>query len=133
MPVSYRIDTTQRMVFSMYSGVVTDAELITLQAQIRIDGAFDPSFGHLADFSAVERFAVQPETMHYIAAARASHPDAPRALVATLETTYTLMRLFQRLTEPAGDTVRVFTDLAAALAWLDQRAEFPEPKEERMA
>jgi hypothetical protein len=120
VPVSYSIDGAKRVVRLRYEGVVSYEEWSTAVLAVLSDPAYHKGFGFLGD----RRTAV-PATMTYVRAtadfmkAHQSEMEGTRwAMIASEASSSVMMRIGQVFMNEAGVTIKVFTDIQAAEAWL---------------
>ncbi|MDX9860753.1 MAG: hypothetical protein RBS99_07520 [Rhodospirillales bacterium] len=122
MPVHNRIDFENEVIYSVYSGTVTAAEVRAAIASTRTDPRMRPEFRTLVDCSAVT--AVELYFDDTAAVAEFSAADAMPQMTGRLafyvphrNAVYGALRQFQALSKPL-DRVEVFTDRNAARAWI---------------
>jgi SpoIIAA-like len=127
VPLTYRIDVARRLVVSLATGRLTDADLQQHQQQLQQDPAFAPSLCQLVDWTGVTDLAVTTEGLRQRVRQSIFHPGAPRAMVVSSPVQYGMARMIQTLQEFQGGTIRVFRDRAAAQAWLDEACGVPSP------
>lgn len=118
MSASYRIDSSQRMIFSSATGVLTDDDLLTHQDRVTNDPGFDPTFSQLWDFRHVSDVEVTNATLQELAGARSFRAGAKRAVVAPKDVLYGMARMFQMLHGEAPEDLRVFRSIDEARNWL---------------
>lgn len=118
--LTYEIDTGRRLVRARASGKLTAAEVVAFQAALRASADFDPGFALLADYRDVVTSDFTADGMRVIAGNVPFHPASRRAFVVREGLNEILGRLFVIISSAAeqGGTVRLFTDLDAALRWL---------------
>jgi hypothetical protein len=112
MAVTYSIDHELRVVFTVFSGVFTDADVWQLIDQLRKDPAYDPEFNELIDCSAVTENRVSTSTL----GALESSPVPLRAVVAPSDANYGVSRIFQAV-QP-NQKIEIFRTIAEARKWL---------------
>ena len=119
MPASYNIDKERRLVISTVSGVVTLADGLAHQRNLRNDPDFDPSFSQLMDFRQVIRVDLSGEDVRKLAQTTIFSPNSRRAMLVSSDLEYGLARMFEILRETMGERgIRVFRDLNEALDWV---------------
>ena len=112
MAVSYSIDCETRVVFTVFSGIFTDADVWSLVDQLRHDPAYDPEFNELIDCTAVTENRVSVATL----GALNSSPVPRRAVVAPSDVNYGVSRIFQAV-QPS-QKIEIFRTMAEARKWL---------------
>jgi hypothetical protein len=112
MAVTYSIDRESRVVFTVFSGIFTDADVWQLIDQLRKDPAYDPEFNELIDCSAVTENRVSTTTLGAVE----SSPIPRRAVVAPSDANYGMSRIFQVL-QP-NQKIEIFRTVAEAKEWL---------------
>jgi hypothetical protein len=119
MPFFYKIDKPRRLVMSTAAGVLTKAEVLSLQDQLRKDPDFDPTFSQLSDLTHVSGMDITGADMRELAARTAFSPKSRRAVIASNDLAYGLARMFEQFRETKGDQgIRVFRKLEDALDWV---------------
>ena len=58
MPISYRIDPSRKLVLTQASGVLTDADILTLKASLKADARFSAGMSELSDIRQIGRLDV---------------------------------------------------------------------------
>lgn len=115
MPVTVKIDTSARTVFSTFVGVTNEAEVrsVTLELAKRPD--FDPGFSHIIDFSGVTAASV---STNFVRAFAREKPlfgrDARQIIVATQPHFFALSRMLQILREAQLPNIEVVRSLQEA-------------------
>ena len=120
MPVTYHIDVASRMVRSHATGRLTDADLQQHQQQLRQEAAFDPTFCQLLDWTGVTALALTADGLRQRVAWSLFQPGTPRAIAVSHPVLYGFARMIQSLQSFRGGNLRVFRELTAAQAWLDE-------------
>lgn len=118
LPVSYRIDSALRIVFSDASGVLTLKEALTYVERLRADPAFDKGMNQLFDFSTVTDVALDSEQLRTMARANVFGPGVRRAFATVGDLNFGIARMFEALLASAQHDLRVFRDLGEARRWL---------------
>ncbi len=120
MPIRYRIDLKQEIVYTTADGVLTDAELAENQDNLRKDPDFHPSFNRLADYRAVESFELTGTDVRRLAGAKGitKSEGSRRAFVVSSDLAYGMARMFQILADDTPVTIEVFKDMTEARKWL---------------
>ncbi len=98
------------------SGVLTMAEAMAHQNNLRKHPDFDPSFSQLVDLSNVTKVELSHTDMMLFAQASIFSPNSRRAFLVSGDTAYGLARMFAILRDNAGEKgIQVFRDLDSAL------------------
>jgi hypothetical protein len=121
MPSSYEIDPGRRLVITRIWGAATDEDIHEHGRRLRADPLFDPTYRQLADMSDVTEILVSKGTIEEISRGQLFVPGTQRALVASQDAVYGLLRKYELHAESMGQTVAVFRDRNAAEAWLGLR------------
>lgn len=119
MPISYRVDTSLRLVFSRAWGVVTDGEMLSHSLALRADPRFEPDFKHWLDAGAVTDLQLTSEVVRRLAAQTPFGPGSRRAVVASADFVFGMSRMFQLLRDDTPGQLSVFRDPASAHAFLE--------------
>ena len=117
MSIKYYIDTQHGIVVSETDVSPTFEEIADLLERLQVDPDFDPSFGHLADYSSSETRGLTSDELRRLAEFAVFAPTAKRAIVVQAGLQYGLGRMYQ-LIKGDPDTVRLFASKEEALQWL---------------
>ena len=125
MPCTYVIDKQRRLVLSKALGIVTAAELLAHQNQLRSDVDFDRTFFQLLNGSGITKLEVDQKDVQLLAAREMFSAESRRAFVAGSEVVFGIARMFEiyRELSGVGEHIRIFQDVNAALQWLGLTAE----------
>ena len=119
MPTEYKIDKSQKMVFSKAYGDLTDQDVYEHQDRLRNDPEFDPSFSQLLECGNVTNAeGLTSEAIYELARRNPFGAGSHRAFVAPKKLLFGLFRMFQILTNDYPDELIVFKDLAEARKFL---------------
>ena len=118
MAWSYQIDPERGIVFSVFDGTTTDADVSAHQKALSADPAFEPGFSQLLDFRGVTSVRLTAAGVRAVAEAKNFGAGSRRAIVVASNVAYGMARMFEILRDPEPDTVEVFRDLAEARRWL---------------
>jgi hypothetical protein len=125
MPIEYRIDSAQKVVFAKAKGRLTDEDVFGYQQQVWSDPSV-AGFNELVDMSEVEEI-VPPSTerVRFLAntSAEMDDPDRPSrfAIVAPQDLAFGLGRMYgayRELSPGSTKQVAIFRTKKAALSWL---------------
>jgi hypothetical protein len=123
MPASYRIDTQERRVFTTMEGVLTNAEATSVIARMGADPLFDPNYTELADLRQITAVEMTMDEIVELAVLRVFARASRRAIVASIPLYFGMARMYESHHEASsGGNVRVFSDIAEALQWIDGAA-----------
>jgi hypothetical protein len=115
MSGKYTIDKSQRLVVTIWEGVVGLADIEDHQNRLLDDPAFDPSFDHLIDTRAITDIDLSSGEVR-IAAYRKIF-SGRRAIVASQAHIYGVGRMMQVYHEKLAE-LHVFYSMEEALDWL---------------
>ncbi len=131
MPILYRIDAANRVVWARGWGVLTDRELLEAVRAARGDPRFDATFHELADQRAVNSAALTVAGLRQVAAQRLYARDSRRAVVTGDPASFGMARIYQAWKDgPAESGMLVCEDLAEALSWLGLPPDWQPPPAE---
>ena len=119
MPAEFRIDRSQKMVFSTARGVVTDHEVLAHQDRLRNDPDFEPSLWQFIDFTHATRIDLSVKTIQLLAQRNPFGKHSRRAFYAPDDILYGLARMFQILTDHHKDELNVYRDISEARKFLN--------------
>lgn len=123
MPINYRIDSEQKIVWTKASGVLTDQELLEHKRRLAQDPNFKSGMRELSDVSEIEKLEVTPEGItRFVMQDKAdvmSLGDFKLAIVASADEVFGMARMYQIFTEKNIPRIGVFRDLEEARAWLE--------------
>ena len=108
MPIDIRVDSAERVRYSLCTGVVTDADMVGAYERVVDDPAFDPTLNVLADMRGVERVDVTPGGIRQVAERRARNERVLRgrprvAVVVASDLVFGLARMYEAYRDPQGD------------------------------
>ncbi len=118
MPIHYRVDESQGIVFANAEGTLTDEDLLGLSSKLRCDPDFRPELSQLIDATKVEKFRVTSDCIRKLAMRNEFGHGSRRACVVSASIGYGLARMYQILTSHTPDEFAVFKDKDEAFAWL---------------
>jgi hypothetical protein len=128
MPAEYQIDREQKLVRSRAWGVTNKDDLSKHGHNLLADPAFQKDFRQFYDLSEVTKFDVSFSDLVEISKVNVFAPTARRAILAPNNVGFGLVRIFQSLRDAKGESgIRVFSDRAEALRWLETGADAPPP------
>jgi len=123
MPASYRIDAVRGRVFTTMDGVLTYKEATGLIARMGADPLFNPGYTELADLRQITAVEMTMDQIVEIAVLRVFAKTSRRAIVASNPLYFGMARMYESHHEASsGGNVRVFSDLAEAILWIDGEA-----------
>jgi len=119
--ITYSIDPDRRLITVTATGALSADAVSANQTELRVAPGFDPSYALLADFSRASFAAFELADVRLHAAEDPVGPDSPRAVVVQQDSDLGIVRMLEVYRELNGHTgpVGAFTDVAAALAWID--------------
>lgn len=121
MPVSYRIDSPNGIVWTKVTGVLTDEQLLRHKEALLADPAFRAGMKEISDVRDVERLDVTREGIRRFAsfdAVHSSHLSAHEiALLVSDDLTFGLGRMYGALTEGNIGGVKVFRCESEVRSW----------------
>ena len=119
MPAEYKIDKSQRMVFSKAYGNLTDQDVYSHQEMLREDPDFDSNFSQLVDCTNVTiADDLSTDAIYELARRNLFEAESQRAFVAPQKLMYGLIRMFQILTNDYPDELVVFKEMTEARKYL---------------
>lgn len=121
MPISYRIDSANGIVWTKVTGVLTDGQLLQHKEALLSDPSFRPGMKEISDVRDVERLDVTRDGIQQFArfdAAHSSHLSAHEiALLVSDDLTFGLGRMYGALTEGNIGGVTVFRCESEVRSW----------------
>jgi hypothetical protein len=119
MPAYFKIDKEHRLVMSTISGVLTLADALAHQENLRKHPDFDPSFSQLMDGTQLTRVELKREEVQRLARDSIFSPDSRRAFVTDSDAAFGMARMFETLRDAMGERgIRVFRNLDDGLDWV---------------
>ena len=118
MPATYRVDVTNRVVWTRFWGRVTVDEMAAHALRLRADPRFDPAGRQLLMFVDADPALITLDGVRYIAGITGWEAGSRRALVIRTKVGLGLGRQFALMTGRPPEEVATFLDVADALAWL---------------
>ena len=117
MPITDRVDTSLRIAFSIYRGVVTVEEIRAARPELLRHPGFEPSFRQLADNREITHLDLRADDLQELAAASAFGQDSCRAFVVSKPAHFGMARQFEMWQHRTGK-LRIFRDMEEARRWL---------------
>jgi len=129
MPMTYRIDLANCVVWTRAWGELTDEELVAHARHLRADPRFAPNFRQFfsAEASTGGAAGVSREGLRQAAQLNPFGEGARRAVVADNDVAVGLARMYEMMRGDAADVMMGFRDRAAALEWLGLPATWEPP------
>jgi hypothetical protein len=118
VPLSYTIDTINRIVRVRVEGVLTEDDLMAARERLRADPAFDPAFAQYMDLRQATDVALSASTIEFISGLSVFTPGVKRAFVAEKPVHIGMARMYGLWSELHNQNVRVFRDATEAEIWL---------------
>ncbi len=118
MPADYRIDRSERVIYSRAWGVLTYQELADNRAALFRDPAFKPDLAQLYDLTGVTDFEVKSVDLLSHALSSRFAPTARRAVVASSDVAFGIARMYSILIG-REELIQVFRDRPSAVEWLN--------------
>ncbi len=119
MPISYRIDPAQKIVYTTFEGEVTDQQLVRHAGKIGSDPEIDGSFVELIHADTSSMMGVTESGVREAAdALRASSAIRKIGIVASRDVEFGLARMVALLAGESLIEIRVFREQADARSWL---------------
>jgi hypothetical protein len=119
MGLTYIFDHANRIVRSRGWGVLRIGQIEAFYSRLVADPAFDPTYRSLGDLREVSEIAVTSNELAASAARPVFEHGTRRALVASRDAVYGMLRAFASFNERMGQTMRIFRDIEVAEAWLE--------------
>jgi hypothetical protein len=123
VPISFHIDTAQRLVRTRVWGRIGDEHVRGLYRHLVADPRFRPDFRQLTTVDDNVQFTLSHRTIAEVAAMPVFRAGTRRAVVASTEVAFGLARMFSLIAERVGQVVRVFREEASAERWILSQAE----------
>jgi hypothetical protein len=127
VPLTYRIDPTQRVVWARAWGVFTDGELVAHSRHLRADPRFQPDFRQLVVGTEIGDLQATRQGLTLLARLNPFGAGARRAWVVSTDVSFGLARMYDLMRGESGDTLEIFRDQPAALEWLGLPATWEPP------
>ena len=118
MPISFHIDTAQRLVRTRVWGRIRDEHVRGLYRHLVADPRFRPDFRHLTTLDDNVQFTLHPGLIAEVTARPVFKAGTRRAMVAHTAAALDVAHMFSFHAERAGQLMRVFHDEAAAERWI---------------
>jgi hypothetical protein len=119
MPFTLEIDHSKRLVRVSLSGMISDADILAADDDLRARPDFDPSFDELIDLSEAEDAGLTSGVIRELARRPPLFaPVSRRAIVVRSDLGYGLARIFQARRGDAAGEIQIFRSLPHAEHWL---------------
>ena len=120
MPFEYKINLSEKLISLKAFGCFNDKDLEQIYVSIKKDPDYLPGLSFIGDFSSIEKVGVTAGAVHDCASATPIAQGAKRALIVKKEIAYGYARMYQILIETGADQLKIFDEVEAALAWLEE-------------
>ena len=114
MPVTVRVDRSEKLVVTRYSGQVTDADVARQIADIERNAPYDPEYRAITDFTQVTQFEISADQIRLVAESKSPLEKAHRVMVAPSDVAYGTSRMFQMLAGRTRPNITVVRTLGEA-------------------
>jgi hypothetical protein len=118
MPLEYRIEVSQRTVFTTPFGALTDRDAREHVEELRNHPDFESDFNQLFDARDVTSVELSGACVRDIATERMFGEGSLRAFVVATDLAFGMARMFEMFRDDALDQIRVFRKIDDARAWL---------------
>jgi hypothetical protein len=121
MAASYSIDSKHRLVHSIGTGILTDADVLAHNERLKRDALFQPMFRNFWDLTDVDQLRLTSAILWTLSQECAFAPTARRAFVVSSDVAYGLMRMFTLMSgQESQGNLAVFRDREEAWRWLEE-------------
>jgi hypothetical protein len=122
MPIAYRIDEEEGVVFTTATGVLTDDDILQHKSRLANDTKFKPGMRELSDVRGIESFSVTAAGVRNMASEDERHAariaSHRLAIVVSAEVAYDMACMYQNLTNKDLVAVEIFRNMEEARVWL---------------
>lgn len=122
MPITYRIDEENGVVFTTGSGVLTEAELLLHKKKVIADPRFKPGFVELSDVRSIADLEITASGLERFVAQDDSDADRLKgfrlAIVVSGALEFGMGAMYEMMSRENNRDVRIFRDLSLARDWL---------------
>jgi hypothetical protein len=118
MPATYRVDLSNRVVWTRFWGSVTVEEMVAHAQHLHADPRFDPAGRQLLLFNDANPSLITLDGVRLVASVSAWGPGSKRALVMPSPLGMGLGRQYALMTGASPEQIATFHMLSEALAWL---------------
>ena len=123
MPYQLDLDADNRVVRVRLYGLITDADLLAADDELRADTRFDSGFDQFVDVSEASQEQISADVLRRIASRPPLFgPGSRRAFVVRSDLGYGLARLFQARRGDVAGEIQIFRSRAHAELWLGKAA-----------
>jgi hypothetical protein len=121
MPADFTIDPTYRLIHTRLSGALTDAELIAMEARLRVHPHYEVTHDHLIDATDVTEVGITGAGVQHIVRVTPNGMGCAgrRVIVAPTDALYGMARMFQQLRGAEPPELAVVRSRAEAETLLD--------------
>ncbi|MEO6035260.1 MAG: hypothetical protein ABIQ35_08400 [Verrucomicrobiota bacterium] len=120
MKATHQIDHQQRIIFAVWSGIVTHDEAMTAAQSLLADREFNPHYNRVYDVRGVTEAHLTKASLMELAQIDPIYPSERRAVIATSPSIFGMGRMYGLLTgkEEKG-SFRVVANLQQAIDWFN--------------
>ena len=119
MPVSYRIDTTQKIIYTTFEGEITDQQMVRHARKLGSEPEVDSSFVELIHAGTSSMKGVTGSGIRAVAGAlRVATAISKIGIVTSKDIEFGLARMVEALADKSAIEIQVFREQAEARSWL---------------
>lgn len=118
MPAHHVIDIANRIVLTVFTGVLTMHDVVENTEKLHSDAAFDPTFSELIDFTAVSDIELDPSELRTLHKRDPFSIVSKRALVVGLPNSIYGAAQMYRMMRANEVCVGIFHTITEASRWL---------------
>lgn len=114
MPITVRVDRSQKLVVTTYSGRVTNEDVAHQIDEIERNAPYDGDYRAITDFTNVTQFEISSDQIRLVAESKSPLERARRVMVAPTDVAYGTSRMFQMLSGRTRPNITVVRSLDEA-------------------
>jgi hypothetical protein len=120
MPATFEIDKKQRLVRTYAWGEITFDDITQYQQALRTHPDFDATFDQFGELTDVVSVRISADEIRRLANQKLFSPISRRALVASTQFAYGMVRMFQAYDQlsTSPSNIKVFENASEAVTWL---------------
>jgi hypothetical protein len=118
MPLTYHIDTANKILICDASGSLTAGDVRKFRKELRNDPEFAPKLSILFDMLDVTDFQISSSELEALAGETPMSKTSKRAYVTPTDSDFGMLRIFATYSDAEPDRFQVFRDIGEARKWL---------------
>jgi hypothetical protein len=126
MPIRYRIDSENNMIYTKATGNLTDKDILELKENLYNDPDYRAGMSEISDLTEVTQFNITSEGVKKMVEVDAVNAEKIKnhklAIVANKSVIFGMARMYEMRSARNSSSIAVFSSRKEAEAWLGKKA-----------